>query len=395
MPGFRSPLALTGRYYLYVKADTDDVVFEDGRESNNLDRASNFFDVMPIPYADLVTTSLSVAGPGRSGRPLEFSWRVENQGIGLTDQGSWSDHVWLTPDLADLSQWKSFGSFRHMGQLSPGAGYNRTATIDLPDGLTGRYYLVLQAAGDSPGSSQVFEFIHADNNRRVSDAFDVQLTESPDLVVKEITVPTQSVGEGTAIDIKWTVENRGNGVAAGSWEDSVVLRRVGDPNAPAIALGTYGFDGPLDPGKSYSRWEQVRLPVETHGVYEAVVTTNYRRALYEAGEYDNNRLVDEASLEISVKPRPDLYVLEVIAPTQADPGQAVAVEFVVVTVWGDGLIPDVNCRRCTTRFRPSNPRESMCLLAGKARIQFSVAVPSMCCSEMGSASASPGSRSSL
>ena len=317
------PPAFNGRYFLYVRADVEDVVFEDGREANNSDRSPDFFDVMPIPYADLVVVDADVPGPASSGQPLEVSWRVENQGIGLTNKSNWNDAIWLATDPDGNHRIKLLGSSLHLGQLAVGDGYERTATVTLPDGLEGEHYVVVTTGG-------VFEFIHTDNNSTVSNAFDVQLTPPADLVVTDIVSPTEPVEEGTTIDIKWTVENVGNGRAEGYWEDRVYLRKVGDPTAPTISLGTFRYDGPLQAGTSYTRWEQVRLPIRTHGIYETVVTTNYQGRLYEHGATDNNTRVDDTSIPISIRPRPDLQVLDITAPAVADPGQTVAVEFTVI-----------------------------------------------------------------
>ena len=66
-----------------VRADADGVVFENALEANNAAAAPVFFDVMPIPYADLVVDSVTPQAPGFSGQPLEVTWTVRNIGIGL------------------------------------------------------------------------------------------------------------------------------------------------------------------------------------------------------------------------------------------------------------------------------------------------------------------------
>jgi hypothetical protein len=53
----------SGRYHLFVQADATDSVFEDKGEGNNVARTLDFFDVMPIPYADLVVSAVNVPGP--------------------------------------------------------------------------------------------------------------------------------------------------------------------------------------------------------------------------------------------------------------------------------------------------------------------------------------------
>ncbi len=321
---FQLPPAFTGRYFLYVQADHSKSIFEDGRLNNNQDRSPDVFDVMQIPYADLVVTAVTPDATGSSGQPLEVSWRVENQGIGLTNRGNWSDIVYLATDPAGSNRIKSLGSFPHLGQLAVNDGYERTVSVTLPQGLSGDHYVVVQTGAG------VFEFIHNDNNETVSDSFSVSLTAPPDLIVTDIVAPTLDVLEGTLIDIGWTVKNDGAGDAVGYWEDTLYLRKVGDLSAPTISLGSYRYDGPLAAGTTYTRQEQVRLPVRTFGLYEAVVTTNYRGQLYEHGANGNNTRVDDTAIPITVRPRPDLQVVEVIAPAVVDPGQTVALEFVVL-----------------------------------------------------------------
>ncbi len=317
------PPAFSGRFTLFVKTDRENAVFEDNREANNVGVLGQPFDVMPIPYADLVVASVHVPAPGFSGQALEVEWRIENRGIGLTNTGNWTDQIWLATDPAGQNRIRLLGSFYHLGQLAVGDGYDRVGTVPLPDGIAGDYYLVVRTGGP-------FEFIHTDNNGRVSDQFSVSLTPPPDLVVTGITAPTEPVEEGTRVDVAWTVRNIGGGVAGGYWEDTVYLRKVGDSSAATLSLGTFRYDGPLAAGQTYTRSEQFTLPVKTHGLYEAVVTTNYNRRLYEHDLYGNNTTVDDTNMQITVRPRPDLMVLDVGAPDEVDPGQTVAVQFVVI-----------------------------------------------------------------
>jgi hypothetical protein len=320
-PGLKS-----GRYYLFVQADAADRVFEDGIESNNVVRTSDFFDVMPIPYADLVVSAVNVPESAWSGQELQVSWRVDNHGIGLTDRSIWTDTVWLTSDADGTEQIGSLGSFTHFGQLAVGDGYDRTVTVPLPDGLSGTYYVAVQTA--VPAGGEVFEFIYGDNNRGASGPVAVQLTPPPDLTVTDIVAPALAVQEGTPIDIQWTVQNVGPGKAGGDWLDTVYLRKVGDPNAPTVPLGTYGYNRPLEAGLSYTRREQVLLPTHIVGNYEAVVVTNYDRRLFENNAYGNNRRVDDQDFPITLQPRPDLRVsVDPLLPV--DPNQNVGVTFTV------------------------------------------------------------------
>ncbi|MCU0981341.1 MAG: hypothetical protein MUF25_19485, partial [Pirellulaceae bacterium] len=325
------PPGLVGRFHLFVTTDVEEQVFENDRESNNTAAAGQPVDLMRIPYADLVVTSIQVPAEARSGQPLDLSWAVANQGLGLTSRGDWTDTVHLARDPAGtqlVSVPQGAGTvpweceFGHMGHLAVGDSYTRTGTVVLPEGLEGTYYLVVTTGGP-------FEFLYTDNNTRVSAAVPVVLTPAPDLAVASIVAP-QTVEEGDAIDVAWTVQNLGSGVAAGSWIDQVYLQQVGDPNAAKIQLGKFQYQGPLPAGMSYSRSEQLTLPSHINDLYQIVVTTNFDDAVYEHGATANNRRVHDLPLAVSIQPRPDLQVFSITAPAQVDAGGTFSVEFVVI-----------------------------------------------------------------
>src|SRR5262249_2506782 len=134
--------------HLFVTTDATDVVFENGNEANNTAEAANRFDVSPTPYADLVVSGVSADPTGGSGLPLGVSWTVTNQSphaLGATDLTNWYDDLALATDPAGTNVVASLGSFDHLGGLDVGAGYTRTASVPLPNGLAaGTYYVVVK-----------------------------------------------------------------------------------------------------------------------------------------------------------------------------------------------------------------------------------------------------------
>ena len=54
------PTLFSGRFTLYVETDAEGVVFENGFETNNRTRLDGFFDVMPIPFADMVLSLIHI-----------------------------------------------------------------------------------------------------------------------------------------------------------------------------------------------------------------------------------------------------------------------------------------------------------------------------------------------
>ncbi|HND50976.1 MAG TPA: CARDB domain-containing protein, partial [Pirellulaceae bacterium] len=317
------PPNLTGSFRLFARADVDEVVFENYLETNNGLAAPAALNVMPIPYADLVVTGIEPQAGAASGQPLTISYTVANQGIGLTSVGAWSDYVYLARDaagqdpIAGAADW-----FVHFGHVAVGDGYERFATVSIPDGISGAIYAVVTtAAANGP-----FEFTHADNNRRVSAPITVTLSPSPDLRVTSATGPV-TARESDPIDVTWTVLNDGEALADGAWIDSIYLENVSTQER--IGLGQFRSTKTLQPGLGYTRTEQLRLPAHLQGVFRVMVATNATEELYEGAGRSNNTRAATSLLTVSVLPRPDLRVESVQAPARFIPGGLVSVGFTV------------------------------------------------------------------
>ncbi|MEQ1845315.1 MAG: CARDB domain-containing protein, partial [Nitrospira sp.] len=327
---FYLPVDFQGRYHIFVRTDNTGVVFEAGKEDNNKAEAANVVDIMPILYADLQVDSLTVPATGQSGVPLRVNWTVSNHGIGITNQGQWVDHVYLSGDPQGNSVIQSYGSFDHSGSLQPNGSYARTADLILPNTLSGPVYVVVETA--SGGS--VFEFVFAGNNKRVSaTSVNVSLSPTPDLAVTNIQTQT-SAFEGSKIDITWTVTNQGNANAGGIWSDRVVLRKIGD-TAGAITVGTFSYDRGLAAGLSYTRTEQFSLPAFIQGQYQVEVLTDVSNVVFErnvgAGTGEaNNTVLDPDILTVQLRPRPDLQVSNVLSPASVPAGSGVSLEYTII-----------------------------------------------------------------
>jgi hypothetical protein len=322
-PGF------IGRYHLFVQADAGRVVFQNGSTGNDAAQLATPFDVSPIPYADLVVSSVTPDAGGSSGQPLKLTWTVQNQGIGLTDVSDWQDNVYISPN-ADGSGSTYLGAFSHIGFITPGQGYTRSATVTIPDTYSGPAYFFVDVPGSiNPQGGSPYEFIYTNNNRGFSAQTQIAATPSPDLIVSNIIVPA-TASEGSAVDVTWTVTNQGAGEADGSWTDQVYLHKVGD-TGPGTAIGSYTYTGPLGAGLSYTRREQIILPTHTSDRYEVIVTTNADSTLFERPPADaNDTTVSAQAILVSVLPRPDLQIASIEAPDTIDAGASASVAFTII-----------------------------------------------------------------
>ena len=66
----------------------------------------------------------------------------------------------------------------------------------------------------------------------------------------------------------------GIGDARGEWIDKVYLRKIGDPDAGPIELGTFTFAGDVQSGTSYTRRELLTLPKHIQGAFQIELSTN-------------------------------------------------------------------------------------------------------------------------
>jgi subtilase family serine protease len=315
------PPALSDAFRVVVITDYQGTVFENGLESDNTREAGATTDIMPAPYSDLQVKNVSVLNEAFSGRDLRVAWRIENHGIGITDEGTWTDQVYLATDPSVPSTYTSLGSFVHFGLLGVGDGYDREVRVRLPNELSGDRYIVVRTGGP-------FEFTHTDNNKGASGIFEVRLSDSPDLVVAQIEIPG-TAQEGAVIDISWRVANQGLATASGTWIDSLELRPADDSRAQGISLGTFEFSGTLNVGNWHDRRESIRLPAQVSNAYRLYVTTNASGTIYEGAARVNNTASSEGTIKVALLPRPDLEVFNVTAPTRVAAGGTLDVEFEV------------------------------------------------------------------
>ena len=161
------PPAFTGRYRLFVKTDSGNEVFELGLEANNVAVMQQPFDVMPIPYADLVVNSFKVLNSAATGKDLSLRWTVENSGIGSTSVGSWYDAITFSTDSEGRQPIAGMHyGFDHFGHLAIGGFYERTVNVTLPDNLPSIIYAHVMAADREFSRNTVpFEFIFDQNNK--------------------------------------------------------------------------------------------------------------------------------------------------------------------------------------------------------------------------------------
>jgi|GEM_PF-3221085 len=302
----RLPYAVSGSKYLYVRADNYDAA----QEPNE---ANNFSALMPIAVTlslapDLAVTQVIPMTEFLAGQPAVLSWVVKNVGLGAT-QKSWYDAIYLSPDetlsISDLK----LATFQRDGALVPSAEYSRQDTVELPNYLSGPYYLLVK----TDAQDQLFED-GSEANNIASVQVNVSLAPLSDLIVTSVNAPV-SASPGDEITVTWTIMNVGANLAKGLMRDAVFVSEDGqwDLSDPALGIKEQTID--LAPGMSKEFRTQLslsqtylldlagqiieELPGVKPGDYRLIVRTDIRNNIRESDE-SNNVLASAGKLAVSI-----------------------------------------------------------------------------------------------
>ncbi|MCA9310659.1 MAG: PKD domain-containing protein, partial [Phycisphaerales bacterium] len=312
----------SGDRYVVVRTDFNGQLDEGGADGNNA-----LADDLPINISspDLVVTAITVPASAGLGDSVEVSWTVMNAGNAAAS-GEWSDRVLQSSD-ASIGGDLTLANFTFTGTLMPGETYTQTEMVTLATSLSGSQRIVVAAdvlnALDEGGQES--------NNSRISDG--VIDVAAPDLVVTAIMGPATATVRDL-IDIEWTVTNNGSQAASGSWSDQVALSTDAALGSDTV-IGTFGFDGTLMPGETYTQMRSIVLPASAVNDRWLVIRADINNAVAEGSSEGNNGAVDDQPISIS---GPDLIVDAVDAPSSGTHGEQILVEWTVSNIGGDSTV---------------------------------------------------------
>ncbi|MCK4658429.1 MAG: hypothetical protein KAV82_02815, partial [Phycisphaerae bacterium] len=308
-----------GGFWIVVCADTGDEVPEQA-EDNNCAIAEVCIDCL---QPDLVVSS--IVAPAEATGFINVNWTVLNDGNG-TAHGYWRDRVYLSADSEVGGDDILVGEFQQIGPLDVAESYTDGGPVSIPVELEGAYYLVVT----TDALNNVPEPGGENNNSLVSsNGVNISQPDLPDLVVSQLTAPTEVV-TGETITVTWTVSNAGELAADGAWIDRVYLSDDDQYDAGDTTMALFAPPGLLGAGETYPGSVEFAMP-ETPGDYWVIVYTDVNDNIEEGADDDNNTRV--SSIVVSPAPRPDLLMVEVIAEATGVAGSEVTVQW---TVRNDG-----------------------------------------------------------
>ena len=373
------PAGISGKRYIYVFTDDpsdqgnipsagsypfwtqefDSEVWETNK-SNNAGSSS-----LNVVYAEpeLVIGDVTAGASAASGSSIPFSFTVTNNGNRTTRVDKWFDEVFIATTNSLDTQDELLGRFEHDGYLAPGQSYTVTGTVQLPDDISGNFFLIFYADGPYQAvggyNKGILPFPQAGGDPRIGlsepqdglvDAFAngylkilsqpiaVSAVSMPDLFVSSVTAP-QQVTVGQSFTVNYTVTNQGAGdvpADEGSWIDEIFLSR--DQNLDVNSDLYLGYiahnNGPLAAGASYSISANFGTSTSLSGSYYVIVLTDAPQGGLPRGDVletseGNNSTSTSVPLLINYPPPTDLQVDTVDVPTTSNAGQTVTITYTV------------------------------------------------------------------
>ncbi|KAL4240890.1 hypothetical protein ACF0H5_001672 [Mactra antiquata] len=266
------PLNISGPYYIVVKTNANDSIFEGGRFSNNI--LHKLVDIAISPAIDLFIASLSVIDKGdvNGDKILRVSWIVQNIGNSMTKVQTWFDKVYVTDNRWGNDNSVDLAEYEIENRLNAQGSYEMSRNTILPLGIEGNIYVCV--AVDT--MDILYESISKVNNKRcVTTPLYVKPSQGAKLfgIIRNITAlyGNEIIAPGTKMVIECNVMNIGDRMTRkSSWIDAIYvanaqvgtstqLRDIGLKVKENVHLGS------LRPNEDYNFSTNFMIPYDFNG----------------------------------------------------------------------------------------------------------------------------------
>jgi subtilase family serine protease len=311
-------------YYLIVATD-----LENSQSENNNNNNTKAIPLISRERSDLIVASITAPDQANIGDTIDVSWVVQNQGTG-TAIGSpdyyyydglnyWWDNVYLSSDhiLDDSDRLLESLYISNQPPLAPGLEYGTGATVNLPDDLSGNYFLIASA------DDYNLERESDENNNTLARPISIT-NDRPDLAISATETP-RTVNAGSSFQVSWTVKNQGTVAANANWYDNVYLSNDATYDSSDYYLTDQYIDSqtPLAANGTYTINRSVTLPSNVVGdryLLFIADQNNYQ------GEIDETNNVLAVPITINGA---DLIVSAYSAPSQTSLGSTIDLSWTV------------------------------------------------------------------
>ena len=286
---------LYGNFYVAVFTDAKFAVFQCDGETNQVAISTTLVNVPITQYPKLNVTSVQVPANAFAGQPITVTWVVTNNGTASTGGAAWNDAVYLSTDEVLGSYAVRLGNFMNVSSLGVGQSYTNSATLVIPPGNAGPFYILILA--DS-GSVLYDPLGYNDRLGLDPDAILVTLPPPADLAASDVTLAPATGVPSTLATIGWTVSNVSPNATVSEWSDDVYVSTNNYWDPTATLLTNVNHTG-LAAVSSYSGSWTGPLQALTPGSYYAIVRADVRNTVPETNLM-NNVAVSPNTISIDV-----------------------------------------------------------------------------------------------
>ena len=313
-------------YYIYYKADNNNLLFENTGNGNNVLKSDSVF--VYNPWVDHILTSVTAGDTVVFGQTYPVQWSVKNIGekMGTAYYNAWQDGIYRSLDtLYDASD--VFLERSDVNTvLNPNASYSKNQNYNLHNVIAGDYYIIAKTDMNNHISGEI---IKTNNYNLIRDSVGnpklIHFTIPPaaDLEVISFTAPTTAIA-GQPINITYTVKNNGPADPnVNSWFDRLYLSQGYYQGGSTLLNSKHS--GGLKVDSLYTDSIEVFLPANTVGNYVLVFGTDITNDVYEDGVEANNN--GYSIISLSQLPPCDLTATNIIAPDSALSGTTATISW--------------------------------------------------------------------
>lgn len=272
-----------------------------------------------VRAADLQPTALQVPLEIWNDTQFDIRWQITN--AGTLAASNWRDRLYFSRDDRVDGSDQVIGEFVFAGTLEPGQSVDRTQVVSIPRAWIspeGTYHIIVV----TDAANQINEGVREDNNVRAQ-SLTARLVPLPDLTVPSLQAPATAFF-GQTIEVRWRVQNIGQGATTGTWYDRLILANDAGGQSVVTQLSR-GNESALAAGEGYNSVVNLTLPRGLVGRYYLIAEADSSRSVFEEDEGNNRSTA--VPIDIAVPPLPDLVVPQVVVPAQSYAGQPIRVRW--------------------------------------------------------------------
>jgi hypothetical protein len=328
------PNGISGSYYLLVRTDDSNEVFEYLQENNNTYSTPNPISISLSPYPDLQITNVHFDFDTlQSFVPANLSFTIKNAGTAST-AGAFRQALYRIDPSIDPDSLIYAGDLNHVLPILPGDSVVRNMSIYTPS-KNGYFYFKVKA----DMNNTQYEHSEEGNNLSFADTIFIRPFSS-DLALHNATFPS-STTSGLSFPLSYAVDNDGNGTTSGAHHTNRMFIST-DPvySVNDLPAGSIDYHGLLDSTQGYTHTLPIHLPhsLNSGNYYLIILLDGYNEITNDSNAANNIVTIPFTNTQI---PAPDLQVIDIQYPDTINKGQAFYVSYTVQNN-GPGNVDNVN-----------------------------------------------------